>query len=230
VVLRVPVRNVGDRAGSDVVQVYASDRTGVVLRPVRELASFAKVHLAPGQQCIAEITIEPRSLQFFDVASGGWRTPTGQVVLQVARSSVEIVAEVTIDVSGDADSSPEPPDTPPVSVTDADFARRLGRAVPVPRPARPFTRNTTLGDLRRTRLGRSVFALLLRNVPMDDETRLDPRHARMVERGLEQMPLRAVAAFSGGRIRLNLIDGLISAMNAARRNPLRRGRSRELQP
>jgi hypothetical protein len=52
----------------------------------------------------------------------------------------------------------------------------------------------------------------------------------MVERGLEQMPLRAVAAFSGGRIRLNLIDGLINAMNAARRNPLRRGRSRGVQP
>lgn len=225
VTLHIPVRNTGRRAGSDVVQVYVSDRTGVVLRPARELVGFAKVHVAPGQESVAEVTVAPRSLQFFDVASGSWRTPTGPVVLQVARSSVDIVAEVMIEVSGDADSSSEPPGTPPVSVTDADFARRLGHAVPVPRPARPFTRDTTLGDLRRTRLGRSVFALLLRTVPMDDDTRLDPRHARMVERGLEQMPLRAVAAFSGGRIRLSLIDGLIRAMNTARRNPLRRGRS-----
>lgn len=223
VTLHIPVRNTGDRPGSDVVQVYASDRTGVVLRPTRELAGFAKVHVAPGQETVAEIVVEPRSLQFFDVVSGRWRTPTGCVVLQVARSSADIVAEVTIDVAGDTDSSSEPPGTPPVSLADADFARRLGHDVPVPRPARPFTRNTTLGDLRQTRLGRSVFALLLRAVPMDEQTRLDPRHARMVERGLEQMPLRAVAAFSGGRIRLSLIDGLIRTLNAARRNPLRRG-------
>jgi len=228
--VRVPVTNVGDRAGSEVVQVYVRDRTGVVLRPLRTLAGFAKVHLVPGASAVAEIAIAPRALQYFEVTEGAWRTPGGRVVLDVARSCTDVVASVEVSVEGGTTVASEPPATPAVSITDADFERRLGRPIPQPRPTRPFTRDTTLGELRQTRLGRSVFALLLRTVPVDNETRLDPRHAQLVERGLEQMPLRAVAAFSGGRIRLSLIDGLIRVLNAARRTPLRRGRQRRTQP
>ena len=42
----VPVRNVGDRAGSDVVQLYVGERHPSVPRPKRELKRFARVRLA----------------------------------------------------------------------------------------------------------------------------------------------------------------------------------------
>jgi beta-xylosidase len=43
------VRNTGDRAGDEVVQLYLSDPVAQVVRPVRWLAGFARVPLDPGQ-------------------------------------------------------------------------------------------------------------------------------------------------------------------------------------
>jgi beta-xylosidase len=43
------VRNTGRRAGAEVVQLYLSDPVAQVVRPVRWLAGFARVHLEPGQ-------------------------------------------------------------------------------------------------------------------------------------------------------------------------------------
>jgi beta-xylosidase len=43
------VRNTGSRAGAEVVQLYLSDPVAQVVRPVRWLAGFARVHLEPGQ-------------------------------------------------------------------------------------------------------------------------------------------------------------------------------------
>jgi len=44
----VSVRNTGDRAGAEVVQLYLSDPVAQVVRPVRWLCGFAKVDLEPG--------------------------------------------------------------------------------------------------------------------------------------------------------------------------------------
>ncbi|NED84744.1 glycosyl hydrolase, partial [Streptomyces sp. SID11233] len=45
----VPVRNVGDVVGTEVVQVYVHDRAASIVQPVRRLRGFARVELAPGQ-------------------------------------------------------------------------------------------------------------------------------------------------------------------------------------
>ena len=45
------VCNTGARAGTEVVQLYLSDPVASLVRPVRWLAGFARVTLAPGQAC-----------------------------------------------------------------------------------------------------------------------------------------------------------------------------------
>ncbi|WP_329249905.1 glycoside hydrolase family 3 C-terminal domain-containing protein [Actinoallomurus sp. NBC_01490] len=44
----VTVRNLGDRSGTEVVQLYLSDPVASVVRPVRLLVGWARVRLAPG--------------------------------------------------------------------------------------------------------------------------------------------------------------------------------------
>lgn len=44
------VRNAGDRAGAEVVQLYLDDPMAQVARPVAQLAGFARVPLEPGEQ------------------------------------------------------------------------------------------------------------------------------------------------------------------------------------
>jgi beta-xylosidase len=49
-VLSCTVRNTGDRAGAEVVQLYLSDPVAQVVRPRHWLAGFARVPLEPGQE------------------------------------------------------------------------------------------------------------------------------------------------------------------------------------
>ena len=47
--LDVTVRNSGARAGAEVVQCYLSDKVAQVVRPIKQLVAFRKVHLEPGE-------------------------------------------------------------------------------------------------------------------------------------------------------------------------------------
>jgi hypothetical protein len=61
--VRVPVTNIGERAGAEVVQLYVEDVEASVPRPPRELKGFAKVWLEPGEAGMAEFTLTPRDFR-----------------------------------------------------------------------------------------------------------------------------------------------------------------------
>ncbi|MBG0564350.1 glycoside hydrolase family 3 C-terminal domain-containing protein [Actinoplanes aureus] len=208
------VTNTGTRAGSDVVQVYLHDRTGVVARPRRSLAGFAKVHLAAGQSTTVTIDVPERAYAFYDVVAREWRTPAGEFDLEIARSSADVVATVTVTVSDGVSTAAEPAGTPPIAVTDEQFRRRLGRPLPRPRSVRPFTRDSTLDEVATTQLGRLFKSALWRAAPIDEATRDNPVELAMYEHSLAELPLRAAAIFSGGKLRWRTIDLLLRLFNS----------------
>ncbi|WP_460772745.1 beta-xylosidase/alpha-l-arabinosidase [Microbacterium sp. GXF7504] len=59
---RVRVRNTGERAGADVVQLYAHDTVASVTRPVAQLIGYARVELAPGEE--REVVFEVPASRF----------------------------------------------------------------------------------------------------------------------------------------------------------------------
>lgn len=221
VILAVTLTNEGDRPVSDVVQVYRHDRTGVVLRPRRELAAYARVRLGPGETTVVHLEVPGRAFAFWDVVAGDWRVPSGRHELEVARSSAEVVATLPLLITGGVTTAPEPPDHPPVAADDADFARRLGRPVPVPRPVRPFTRESTVGELATTRVGRALRRALTAAAPLDEAAGDDETIRLMLERSMEELPLRSVAIFSGGRVRWPLVDAVLALANRDPRALLR---------
>jgi beta-glucosidase len=63
----VDVTNIGNRAGTEVVQMYIRDRVSSVTRPVKELKGFSKITLAPGETKTIALEITAESLAFYDV-------------------------------------------------------------------------------------------------------------------------------------------------------------------
>ena len=61
----VRARNLGTRAGEEVVQLYIRDRVGSVTRPVRELKGFRKIALASGESQDVTFTLTPADLAFW---------------------------------------------------------------------------------------------------------------------------------------------------------------------
>lgn len=60
---KVTVKNTGDAAGCEVVQMYIRDDYSDVVRPVKELKGFRKVELAPGEEQEVTFYITEEDLQ-----------------------------------------------------------------------------------------------------------------------------------------------------------------------
>jgi beta-glucosidase len=87
-VVSVDVTNTGDRAGSDVVQVYVAPRAPRLSRPRRELRGFAKAHLQPGETRRVEVALDDRAFAHWDPGS-----PDGAAVRERLRESTLVPAE-----------------------------------------------------------------------------------------------------------------------------------------
>ena len=57
VTVEIDVRNAGDRAGDEVIQLYVRDQTASVTRPIKELKGFERITLAPGEARTVRIAL-----------------------------------------------------------------------------------------------------------------------------------------------------------------------------
>lgn len=62
----VTVKNIGNRKGDEIIQLYIRDKVSSVTRPVMELKDFARITLEPGESRKIEFTITPEKLQFYN--------------------------------------------------------------------------------------------------------------------------------------------------------------------
>ncbi|NQT26621.1 glycoside hydrolase family 3 C-terminal domain-containing protein [candidate division KSB1 bacterium] len=60
------LRNTGDRAGNEVVQLYIRDRVADVSRPVKMLKGFNRVHLASGEVKLIQFNLDWKQLAFYN--------------------------------------------------------------------------------------------------------------------------------------------------------------------
>ena len=61
------IRNTGDRAGKEVVQLYIDDVISSVVTPIIELKGFEKVYLEPGETKALNFQLTPRELALYDI-------------------------------------------------------------------------------------------------------------------------------------------------------------------
>lgn len=96
ITVKVPVTNVGQVAGSEVVQVYVHDCEASVEMPQKQLKGFDKVYLEPGQTKTVSIELGPDAFRFFDEESMDWKTEPGDFEILVGSASDNISKTVTV--------------------------------------------------------------------------------------------------------------------------------------
>ena len=96
VTAEVDVTNTGQRAGSEVVQLYVEDPSPILPRPRRELKAFEKLHLAPGEKKTAKMSLGPREFACFDTATRGWVARAGEFVLHAGASAADIKSSAPV--------------------------------------------------------------------------------------------------------------------------------------
>jgi beta-glucosidase len=87
------VTNFGERAGKQVVQVYASRPDSAIDRPVRWLAGWATLTAEAGETVVARVEVERRAFANWDA---GWQYEPGEYTLSVGTSVDDLVGSVTV--------------------------------------------------------------------------------------------------------------------------------------
>ncbi len=102
VTVSADVTNTGSVPGATVAQLYAATpgAPASLQLPVRQLESFRKVSLRPGQTTRISFTISVPDLAFFSDSANRYVAYDGQYTLQLGTSSSDIAQQAVIDVTG----------------------------------------------------------------------------------------------------------------------------------
>jgi len=195
--LSVDVTNTGAVTGQEIVQVYVSPLTASLPRPPKELKGFAKITAGPGETVTATIHLDARAFAHWDAAAHAWAIDAGTYRLLAGGSSADLPLAAEVTHAG------------------------------TPRPPRPYTRETLLGELLADPVAIDVLGHL--GLPLDmvappdpavyttwlaDESDTSPSPAGGLG-GLD-LPIVKASDFSGGLFTEDQLDQVLAAINQAR--------------
>ncbi len=93
--ISVKVKNIGNFAGHEVVQMYIRDCVSSVTRPVKELKAFQKIYLEIGETQTVTFEITPEKLSFWN-AEMNFVTEAGEFEIMIGSSSRDTDLQKTI--------------------------------------------------------------------------------------------------------------------------------------
>ena len=97
--ITVEIGNIGDRAGDEVVQLYARDVVASVTRPVSQLCGFRRVHLEPHEWRSITFRLAAEQLAFTG-RDGTLLVEPGRIELMIGTSSADIRCRTGIELLG----------------------------------------------------------------------------------------------------------------------------------
>ncbi len=92
------IKNTGNQAGSEVVQLYLRDKISSVVRPVKELKGFTRVWLEPGESARVSFTLTQDELKMLD-KDLDWVVEPGEFNIMIGSSSEDIRLEGTLQIN-----------------------------------------------------------------------------------------------------------------------------------
>ncbi len=87
--IKFQLKNSGQRAGTEVVQLYVQDPVASLTRPVQQLAGFARVSLEPGQTAQVQFNLPVNQLAFLDNQMR-WVVEPGEIRVMIGSSSADL--------------------------------------------------------------------------------------------------------------------------------------------
>lgn len=99
VTVSVDVKNTGQRAGAEIVQLYIHNPVGEAIRPDKELRGFAKVFLEPGETKTVTMTLDGRAFSYYHTGIHDWYAEDGEYEILIGANSRDIRLRQSIQIS-----------------------------------------------------------------------------------------------------------------------------------
>lgn len=217
----VTLKNLGERDGAEIIQLYIGDLNPGIFRPDKELRDFNKVFLKIGEEKQVEFTLDSRAFSYYDPDSRAWIVPEGAYQISIGSSSRDIRLQARVTVNG---ASRDLADTSIPAwyrqltgkVTSTDFESILGRPVePVKHPRKgEYTLSSTFQEMRESLVIRMVMRYYM-NIIVKGFGSTDPGdpHFRMVVESFKNTPLKNMVVSSKGVFPADIARGLVDMAN-----------------
>jgi beta-glucosidase len=181
------VKNTGNLAGKEIVQLYVSDDVCSVIRPEKELKGFEKVTLEPGEEIKVEFNLDFRSFAFWSTECSKWIVEPGSFSILVGSSSASI------------------------------FLKDICRVEPTIFVPKRYTINSRMEEIFADPVGERVLGELMKSITGilsagAAEGNKNPM-ALMMQKILEEAPLRAMIMLSGGKLTFRTAEIFLSLLN-----------------
>ena len=94
----VVVKNTGQRAGDEVVQLYVKHLNSTVSRPLKELKAFTRVHLGSQEEKTVKLSLPAFRLAYWNAETDRWIVEKDQIEITAGGSSTDARLKKTIQV------------------------------------------------------------------------------------------------------------------------------------
>ncbi|GKY91348.1 hypothetical protein MPSEU_000107000 [Mayamaea pseudoterrestris] len=223
------LKNTGQMAAKEVVQLYVHDVIASVYRPFHELKAYAKVSLEPGETKTVQMSLDRDAFAFWDIGVDDWVVEAGEFEIQVGSSSqlIELRQRITFEKGQDAselsrDSYPPTTNGTLHEISHETFAKRFGAQAELILDnirsriaSSAFDRNSMLKEIALVSL---IGKLFVRIVFTEASREIKPgpseqRQKKMIRANVENLPLRVLVLFSKGGLSFTLLDAIIAILN-----------------
>ncbi len=201
--------NTGNLDGATVAQLYVSSRTGNVFRTGRELKGFQKVFLKAGESRRVTIDFDDKTFRFFNVKENRFQVETAHYTIEVGESATDIRLSTTLRILGENTPNPYPslPSYESGNITavpDEEFAALLGHEIPDGHWGEEITVNDAI--IRFGTAKNPAARQLCRTLEKRLQKHTTPE---MTELFILNMPIRAMAQMTGGRITRAMTEDIV---------------------
>ncbi len=116
--VKVDVKNTGQRAGDEVVQMYVHNPDTTQVQPKEQLQGFERIHLAPGETKTATFSLPVEQLAYWDAKKHEYVIHPGTFDVMIGSASDDLRQKGAFDVTT---SSEWPASTLTTRVADGDY-------------------------------------------------------------------------------------------------------------
>lgn len=215
------ITNTGKEDGAEIVQLYVHHKSSSIFRAEKELKGFAKIFLTAGETKKVEIALDQRSFSYYNTEARSWCVEGGGYDLIVGASSTDLRLHTEITLLGDGKETLlqstyqtlteyQKPSTP-LHISDEQFYKLLGYTPKPDQYGRPYTKDSTLGDIKDTLIGKLLLKVVKIAMNKMLKANEDPTMARMIEKSTMEMPLRSMKMAGG--ISNKKLNGLVALAN-----------------
>lgn len=99
--INLTIKNTGNMAGSEVVQVYIGKKNSKYLRPIKELKAFDKIFIEPNESKNVQINLNRKNFEIFDIKNDDYVVENGEYQIYICKNSNEIIKTLNVEVESE---------------------------------------------------------------------------------------------------------------------------------